>query len=364
MHRRVRVLLVTPRFAPYTGGVETHVREVSRRLVAEGLDVTVLTTDPSRSLPDREEIDGVSVRRVPAWPRGRDYHFAPAVHRIVARGGWDAVHVQSYHTLVAPLAMNAARQAGTPYVVTFHAGGHSSGLRNAMRGLQLETLRPLLVRAARLVALARFEIEEYSRRLRVPADRFVLIPNGSDLPPVDVPAVREGPPVIASVGRLERYKGHHRVIAALPHVLRHEPDARLWIAGAGPYESELRTRAAAAGVSDRVDIEAYGPDARAAFAGRLAGSAVAVLASEFETHPIAAIEAAALGLPVLVGGCAALRELAADGLARLADVDDPEALATAIVAEIRTPTRPSGVVLPTWDDCAAKLADLYRTIAA
>ena len=55
-----------------------------------------------------------------------------------------------------------------PFVVTFHGGGHSSGLRNRLRRLQRRLMRPLLRRAARLVAVARFEIDEYSRELRLP----------------------------------------------------------------------------------------------------------------------------------------------------------------------------------------------------
>ena len=74
----------------------------------------------------------------------------------------DLVHIQSYHTLVAPLAMLAARRAKLPYLLTFHGGGHSSQLRNATRGSQLALLRPLLAHAERLVTLAHFE-ETYFR---------------------------------------------------------------------------------------------------------------------------------------------------------------------------------------------------------
>jgi len=54
----------------------------------------------------------------------------------------DLVHVQSYHTLVAPLAMLRALLLRVPYVVTFHGGGHSLGHRNRARRLQRRFLRP------------------------------------------------------------------------------------------------------------------------------------------------------------------------------------------------------------------------------
>src|SRR5436305_1960576 len=142
-----RVLMVAPDFFPGVGGIVTHVYEVGRRLVRAGVEVTVLTTDMSGKLPDVEVVEGMQIRRVRAWPANKDYYFAPGIYRIIARGRWDLVHCQGYHTLVAPVAMLAAWRAHIPYVLTFHSGGHSSRLRNALRGLQWTVLRPLLSRA-------------------------------------------------------------------------------------------------------------------------------------------------------------------------------------------------------------------------
>ena len=177
----MRLLMVTPRYFPLMGGVETHVHEVARRLARRGVDVTVLTTNPAGELPSVEDVEGVTVRRVRAWPANRDYYFAPEIGRIVQEGEWDLVHLQSYHTLVAPITMAAARRAHVPYVVTFHPGGHTSQLRNRLRGVQQLLLRPLLAGAERLIAVARFELEMFSRRLHLPHEKFVHIPNGCDI---------------------------------------------------------------------------------------------------------------------------------------------------------------------------------------
>lgn len=361
----MRVLMVTPRFFPSTGGVELHVAEVARRVVQRGHEVTVLTTDTSGRLPLRELRDGVELERVRAWPRNRDYYFAPAIVRRIRHGDWDVVHVQSFHTLVAPLAMAAARLSSIPYVVTFHAGGHSSRLRTSARGLQLALLRPLLARAARLVALAEFEIDDYGRRLRLPRERFALVPNGADLPvPASPPAPRSaGAPLIASIGRLERYKGHHHVIAALPHVLRERPGTRLWIAGSGPEREELEALAGQLGVSSHVEIRAVPPEDRARMAEELLRVQVAVLASGFETHPIAMLEAAALGCRLVVADAPGLRELGERGLAHVVGrPDEPVELARALLDELDAPRVPRAVDLPSWDDCAARLCELYASV--
>ena len=360
---QLRVLMVTPRYAPEVGGVERHVEEVARRLAAAGCEITVLCTDASGGLPRTEVRDGVRIRRVRAAPFLRELRMAPGIVRVIGERTWDVVHVQSYHTAVAPLAMPAARRAGIPYVVTFHGGGHSSRVRNRARILQRRLLRPMLTGAERLVAVARFEIAAYGGELGVAPERFRHIPNGVELPAAadQSSAARDGP-LIATVGRLERYKGHHRVIRALPRVLEAVPDARLWVAGSGPYEPALRALARDVGVGDRVEIQEVAD--RQGFAQRLGSVDLVVLMSEFETHPLAVLEAAALGRRVLVADNSGLGELAEQGMARAIATDSSdEAVALAIVEELRGSPRAVVSELPTWDRCARDLLALYEEIA-
>ncbi len=358
--------MATPRFLPEAGGVETHVYEVARRLVAAGVDVTVLCTDIGLGLPARDEVAGIRVVRVRAHPKGHDLRFAPAIGSVVRSRPWDIVHVQSYHTLVAPYAMLASIRTRTPYVLSFHAGGHSARLRAAARPAQQWALRPLIRRAARLIVLTDFETGLYGRRLRLPAERFVPIPNGADLPPIpagDRPPTEAG--LIVSVGRLERYKGHHRAIAAMPEVLRREPGARLWIAGSGPYEAELRRLAAALGVAEHVEIRAIPPEDREAMARGIARASLVVLLSDFETHPVAALEGIALGRRVLVGDTSGLSELAARGLARaIPPESSPDAVATAMIEDMSLPPIDPPPSIPTWDSCSERLLEVYREVLA
>jgi glycosyltransferase involved in cell wall biosynthesis len=360
-----RLLVVTPRYPPLTGGVETHVAEVCPRLRDAGFRVTVLTTDLGARRSTTSDEAGLVVVRVPAWPRERDWRFAPAIAAHVRRGQWDLVHVQSYHTFVAPIAMASALAAGCPYVVTFHGGGHSSRLRHSIRRPQRALLRPLLARARRLVALTDWERDLYVRELHLSHDRFTVIPNGSDLPAIKHRHERRPmeSPLVVSLGRLERYKGHHRVLAAFPGVVAGLPGARLWIAGDGPEKEALRLQAVELGVAGSVDIRSVPGAERQRFADELSTASLVVLMSEFETQPLAALEALALGVPLLVAEAPGLVNLAADGLARSLPVSTgPDRLADAIVDALRNPGRPPTIRLPTWDDTAAMLAETYRTI--
>ncbi|MBI2865275.1 MAG: glycosyltransferase family 4 protein [Chloroflexi bacterium] len=368
--RGLRLLFVTPRYLPHSGGVETHVREVALRSARAGARVTVLTTDPTGALPPEERSDGFEIRRVHAWPASKDYYLAPDIYRAITSGPWEIIHIQSFHTLVAPLAMLAALRARLPYIVTFHSGGHSFGWRNAVRGVQRRALGPLLRRADRLVAVAQFERELFARQLGLPPERIALIPNGADLPPNETSAAKPATasptladPTIVSIGRLERYKGHHHVIAALPAVLRQRPDARLLILGSGPYQSELARFSQRLAVADQVEIRSIPPGERAEMASVLSRATLVVCLSEYETHPVAIVEALALQRPVLVADTSGLRELAERGwAARVPLHSHSEEVAAAILGQLRQPFVPASFAPPTWDDCAEGLLRLYASI--
>ena len=153
----LRVLMVTPRYFPFMGGIETHVHEVGRRLAQNGMHVTLLTTAPPQTLgtpPKEETVEGMRIIRVSAWPSQSDYYIAPEIYSIITRGKWDLVHCQGCHTFVPPLAMFAARAAKIPYILTFHSAGNSSRVRNKLRGIQWRLMQPLLSQASRLIGVS------------------------------------------------------------------------------------------------------------------------------------------------------------------------------------------------------------------
>ncbi|GIF15393.1 glycosyltransferase family 4 protein [Actinoplanes teichomyceticus] len=356
----LRVLEVSTRYLPDMGGIETHVDEVSRRLAARGdIHLTVLTSDRTRSYPHRERRDGFEVRRVPAWPSTRDYYLAPGILRGVLAERWDLVHVQGIHTPVPLLAMLAARRARTPYVVTLHTGGHSSTARHAMRSLQWQLAGPLLRQARHVVAVSRAEGRLFQRLAGVPAGRMSVIRNGGGLPPARS-TVDPVPGRLVSIGRLERYKGHHRVIEALPYILRQVPHAHLDILGAGPYEAQLRRIADGLGVAAAVTIRAIPPNDRDGMAAALGAAQVIAAFSDYEAHPVAVMEALTTGRPVVGYDVAGMADLVEDGLVTgLRPGTPPEVAARALLDAMGGPGRPLDS-LPTWDGCADALAEVYR----
>lgn len=368
---RPRVLMVVQRFFPEMGGTETHVAEVASRLAASGeFDVTVLATDRSGKLARVEAHDGYQVLRRRSWPEEKDYYLSPGLALEIARGDWDLVHVQGIHTFVPPLAMAAARASRTPYVLTFHSGGHSSAARRRARGLQWRLLAPLLRRADHLIAVSRFERTHFSEATGIAQSRFTVVPNGGALPPVPQ-QVSPRPGRIVSSGRLEHYKGHHRVIEALPLIRERVPGADLLILGSGEYEGELRSLATRLGVADAVEIRHLPPSDRAAMARELGAASVMAALSSYEAHPVGIMEAVTLGLPVVGLDVAGTGDLVEDHLV----TGIPEDSSSAVVADALTsalqetarrpgPHVPQAIDLPTWETTAEGVASVYRRVLA
>ncbi|MFC0242579.1 glycosyltransferase family 4 protein [Rhodopseudomonas telluris] len=355
----MRILMVAARCHPFMGGIETHIREVGPRLQSRGHSVDVLTTDPSGELPVEEDVLGMRVRRVRAWPKDLDLYIAPGVYAAIREGTWDLIHFQGYSTFVVPIGLFATIRGDLPFVLTFHSGGHSSRLRNAVRGTQQAMLRPLISRADRLIGVSEFEADFFSARMGVPREQFAVIPNGAAMP-TPSPGVRVDPNLIVSSGRLERYKGHHRAIAAMPEVIRRLPEARLHVVGTGPYENALRSQVRKLGLDDRVTIGAIPGGDRQQMADLLARAGLFVLFSDYEAHPVAVMEALALRRPVLVSKSSGLAELAAKGLCRAIPCGASAVETAAAIAREMTTTRLfPDLALPDWDDCADALMDVY-----
>src|SRR5215831_1995439 len=358
--RPLRVLMVCARYLPEVGGTEMHVHEVARRLAAlEGFEITVLATDRSRRLPRQEVVEGISVLRVPAWPRRRDYYLAPGIATVIGQRRWDLVHCQGVHTPVPLLAMISARRVGIPYLVTFHTGGHSSRLRNAIRTTQWRLAGPLLRNAVSLIAVSRFEAATLTRHARLGDKRVIVIRNGGALPSPR-PGTVAVPGRIVSSGRLERYKGHQRVIEALPYVMHEVPEAQLLILGRGPYESNLYKLARHLGVSDRVIIKHVAPADRQGMATTLAEASVVAALSDYEAHPVAVMEALCVARPVVGYDIAGMGELFAAGWVRGVPRGAPAAaVAHELVSAMSSPAPVDHAQLPSWDSCADQLARVY-----
>ena len=99
-------------------------------------------------------------------------------------------------------------------------------------------------------------------------------------------------------------------------------------------------------------------------ASALAAAGLVVLMSDGESHPVAVMEALAMGRPVLGAHTPGLIELAERGLLRSVPLEaSPDVLARAMLEQLRNPPISANVRLPTWDDCADALLRVYTGVS-
>jgi glycosyltransferase involved in cell wall biosynthesis len=139
--------------------------------------------------------------------------------------------------------------------------------------------------------------------------------------------------VIAGVGRLAPVKDHHTLISTMTRVIQRHRDATLLIAGDGELRGKLEQRARAL-LRDQVIFAGWVRDLPTLYAA----CDVVALTSRNEGTPIALIEAAAAGKPVVATDVGGVSEVVRDGFTgRLCAAGDDRAIAAALVALLDSP---------------------------
>jgi glycosyltransferase involved in cell wall biosynthesis len=396
-----RLLFLTESFHPVLGGGETHIRELARRLVAQGFAATVLTRRGEASWPAEESLDGVRVLRVgpPGPGRSGKYRMVPGAFARLRRerGAYDVLVVRGTRVLGLP-GLLAARLAARAVVLQAEVNGEMDGEAFTWGTAWGRPPWAALVRAAVRARNAFLRDADafvaMSERIRqeflacgLPEERVAWIPHGVDTDRFHPagPGEREdlrarlGLPraglIVTYTGRLLRGKGLEALLEAFASLAGGSEPAHLVLVGAGEgqslsVEDELRARAQAADLAGRVT-----------FAGRveavedwLRASDVFAFPSVFEALGLSLLEAAACGLPAVgarTGGIVDVIEEDRSGL--LVPPGDTEALAAALRALAADPERRRALGARAREracarfevrDSVAQYAALFRELAA
>ncbi|MEO6204186.1 MAG: glycosyltransferase family 4 protein [Mycobacteriales bacterium] len=328
-----RILLV---LATSTGGVGRHVRSLADGLMARGARVVVAApaaVDAVFAFPGHVPVE------IGSRPDPRSDLAAIRALRRLARDA-DVVHA---HGLRAGALASATR----PLVVSWH----NAQLTGSLLGALLE--RHVARRAS--VTLAASSDLLLTARHRGASDArlgAVAAP-----PPVALGRLPGlGHPLVLAVGRLHRQKGYDVLLEALPLL----GDVVVAVAGDGPLEDELRSRAPQVHWLGRRDD-----------VGDLYAAAdVVVLPSRWEARSLTAQEALLAGRPLVASDIPAVRELVGDG-AVLVPAGDPVALAQAVRRLLDHPVEAAALgargsaVADTWPteaDTVDQIADVYREL--
>jgi glycosyltransferase involved in cell wall biosynthesis len=244
--------MLTGYFAPRLGGVEKHVLRVSEELVRMGHRVTVLTRQWESAWPEREDLRGVAVRRVPGG-------IAKAVsdRRLELLREADAVHCHDlypYLRFVAP----AWPEPRAPVFVTFH-GYERYPIPRTARWLR----RRLAARAAGTICMGEFICRWYGHACAA------VSYGGVDAPPEVIADPSPDAPALY-VGRLAPDTGIMEYLEALQLLQQRGHRIPLVICGDGVLREAVKRFASNAGIELRLqgwtpDVARFFPECRFAF---------------------------------------------------------------------------------------------------
>ena len=338
--------------APYV-----HTRRWVDHFVAQGHDVDVISFRPA-------EIEGARVHYVDGWERLGKLRYlvhAGRVGRLVRELKPDlvhALHLTSYGFLAARAGVHPCVISvwGTdvleaPHLTPFH---------------RLIT-RYALARADRVTATG-MRLAEATLRYMPPETDVDVIPYGVDLDRFrPEPRQPRDELVVGSVGRLSPEKGLKYLLRAIAEIVREQPNVRLLLAGDGPERRSLERLATRLGLVDRVEFAGELPHDRVP--QTLARMDVFAMPSTWEGFGVAALEAAAMELPVVASNVHGIPDVVDDGVTGiLVQPKDVAALSNAILRLLRDADerhrmgragREMVAARYSWPDNARKMAALY-----
>jgi len=390
--RRLRVLVLSftfPSARQPTLGV--FVRERVRR-IAEHCDVVVVAPVPWfpfnrlirgeqwAGIPRRERDGALEVHHprffcIPRYLKCLDgvlyaVSLIPFLRRLRRNFSFDVIdaHFAYPDGLAATILGRIFRR---PVVITLRG----SIVRLATYRLHRPQLRAALRAASRVLAVSE-SLKRVAMTLGISPQKVRVIPNGVDTTrffPVEQAGARralglptEGP-ILLSVGGLNEGKGHHRIVAMLPSLLRHHPDLLYVIVGGGRAADSLRP------VLERL-VRDLSLEKHVLLAGErpheeiprwMGACDVFCLATRSEGWANVLLEALACGRPVVstqVGGNA---EIVTDpALGTLVPAGDDEAFAQAVLATLQRQRMPEVLAAHaqqhSWETAARDVvAELY-----
>lgn len=306
------------------GGAERVVYELAARLPKLGFEattVTVLEGGPLEKDFRRAGLKVVKLRK--RWPLGlgtvRD------LTDLFQREKPDIVHTHLF--LADAWARIAAKLAAVPVVVTTE---HNVNLEYKWKHRAVNRLLRSVNQA--FIAVSGEVKKELMRKDKVPEEKIRVIFNGIDLARVVSrgTGIFHDPPRLIAVGRLFEQKDHETLLRAAAEI---SASWNLRIIGTGPLEKRLKALAQELGIDSRVEFMGFRDDVPRL----LAESDVFCFPSRWEGLGLAAIEAAAAGLPVVAADLPALKEVFKKGEVRFVKGGDVDGWAKVISEILENP---------------------------
>jgi glycosyltransferase involved in cell wall biosynthesis len=238
----MKILTVLTYYRPHTSGLTIYVERLAKSLVKLGNEVTVLTSQYDKSLPQDEIVDGVRILRVPVL-----FRISKGV--IMPTFGWQAWKLVSSHDVVhlhlpqfdaAGVALRG-KILGKPTLITYHCDLLlPRSILNRLINFVVHMMNNLAGILADRICAYTEDFASHSPYLLRFADKLEVI-----LPPVVMPPVSDQAiaayrdkvnpdgrsPVIGMATRFASEKGVEILLNALSGVIEKYPDTKVLYAG-------------------------------------------------------------------------------------------------------------------------------------
>jgi glycosyltransferase involved in cell wall biosynthesis len=383
----MRLLHITPYYAPaYAfGGVVSAVTGMTQALAARGHRVTILTTDAlnrhERFLGSHDEmVSGVRVVRVPnlsVWLRGQlnlstPWRMGQTAKSLLA--DIDVIHLHEFRTVENALIIPLAAQTKIPIVLSPHGTLIYATGRSTLKQMWDKVVSPRIApNIQHVLGLTSQEVQDAQTLWQHFGNlntAFSVIPNGvnaaefAQLPTATMfrqqYAIPDENHIMLFMGRLHARKGVEVLVRAF--LAAHLPQTTLVLAG--PDEGMLPIITPL--LNDKIIVTGYLKQQQRLEA--LAATTLFVLPAVGEGLPMAALEAMAAGIPVLLSPGCNLPEVVPAGAGVMVEPEsEPLADALKTLFADKTQLKSMGQNAKnlmmqrfTWDKVAAQLEAVYQ----
>lgn len=344
----MKILEVLTYYRPWVSGLTIYVERLSRALVEQGHEVTVLTSQYDPALPRNETMHGVNVVRVPvAFRISKGVimpGFGPMAWKLARQTDVMHLHLPQFD---APGLATRGRLLRKPVVLTYHCDLQLPvGFFNKVVDKVVQFQNQTAGKLADVVATYTRDYAMHSPYLSQFVDRkLVIIPPPITLDPASDEVVRAfhekhalgDRPVIGISARLAAEKGVEVLLHALPRVLEKYPD--LLVLHAGPYKNILGEEAYANRLAPLFEqfkahyklLGTLQGDELTAFYRNLDILCICSLNST-ESFGLVQIEAMRNGVPVAACNLPGVRQpVTMTGMGEVTAIGDSDALAEALI---------------------------------
>jgi len=308
------IAMVSDFFFPQPGGVESHIYQLSTKLIDRGHKVVIITHAYEGRTGIRYLTNGLKVYHVPFLVIYREttmptvFSFFPIFRNIIIREQIEIVHGHASLSSFCHEAILHARTMGLRTVFTDHS---LFGFADAASILTNKLLKFTLSDVDHVIGVSHTCKENTVLRASLDPLMVSVIPNAVVAENFAPPHPGHRPPrigpndtiTIVVISRLFYNKGTDLLIAAIPRILAADAHVRFIIAGSGPKAIDLEQMLERRVLQDRVEL--FGPVRHEEVRDVMVRGHIYLHPSLTEAFGTVIVEAASCGLYVVctrVGG--------------------------------------------------------------